>query len=207
MSYTQTFYHIVLRTHRSVPAIVEEHERELYSYMHGFIQNKGCHLYRIGGMPEHVHLFVSLPATLAMSKFVQELKVSSSKWLKASPLFPLFDGWTKEYAGFSKSYYEKDNVRAVQCGGGRSAVWWRTPYSVLPAGECRAVPGEEQAACISERCDISKESMRQNEKTLEGNDRNIMPKRPRHRGAVSVSASPIIPRDRLLINIKGVISS
>ena len=110
MSYTQTFYHIVLRTHRNIPAIVEEHERELYSYMHGFIQNKGCHLYRIGGMPEHVHLFVSLPATLAMSKFVQELKVSSSKWLKANPHFPLFDGWTKEYAGFSKSYYEKDKI-------------------------------------------------------------------------------------------------
>ena len=131
MSYTQTFYHIVLRTHRSVPAIVEEHERELYSYMHGFIQNKGCHLYRIGGMPEHVHLFVSLPATLAMSKFVQELKVSSSKWLKASPLFPLFDGWTKEYAGFSKSYDEKDNVRAVQCGGGRRAVCCQQESVVL----------------------------------------------------------------------------
>ena len=110
MSYTQTYYHIVLRTHRNIPAIVEEHERELYSYMNGFIKSKGCHLYRIGGMPEHVHLFVSLPATLAMSKFVQELKVSSSKWLKSNPHFPLFDGWTKEYAGISKSLREKDRI-------------------------------------------------------------------------------------------------
>ena len=74
MSYTQTSYHIILRTHCSIPAIVEDHERELYSYMLGFINNKGGRLYRIGGMPDHVHLFVSLPATLAMSKFVQELK-------------------------------------------------------------------------------------------------------------------------------------
>jgi len=110
MSYTQTYYHIVLRTHRCIPAIVEEYERELYSYINGFIKNKGCYLYRIGGMPEHVHLFVSLPATLAMSKFVQELKVSSSKWLKANPHFPLFDGWTKEYAGFTKSLREKDRI-------------------------------------------------------------------------------------------------
>ena len=56
MSYTQTFYHIVLRTHCSIPAIVEDHERELYSYMLGFINNKGARLYRIGGMPDHVHL-------------------------------------------------------------------------------------------------------------------------------------------------------
>ena len=74
MSYTQTFYHIVLRTHCSIPAIAEDHERELYSYILGFINNKEAQLYRIGGMPDHVHLFVSLPATLAMSKFVQELK-------------------------------------------------------------------------------------------------------------------------------------
>ena len=110
MSYTQTFYHIVLRTHRSIPAIVEEHERELYSYMLGFINNIGGRLYRIGGMPDHVHLFVSLPATLAMSKFVQELKVSTSKWLKANPHFPIFDGWSKEYAGFSYSLRDRDKI-------------------------------------------------------------------------------------------------
>ena len=110
MSYTQTSYHIVLRTHRSIPAIVEDHERELYSYMLGFINNKNSHLCRIGGMPDHVHLFVSLPATLAMSKFVQELKIASSKWLKANPDFPLFDGWSKEYAGFSYNLRDKDMI-------------------------------------------------------------------------------------------------
>lgn len=110
MSYTQTSYHIVLRTHRSIPAIVEDHERELYSYMLGFINNKEGHLYRIGGMPNHVHLFVSIPATLAMSKFVQELKIASSKWLKANPNFPLFDGWSKEYAGFSYNLRDKDRI-------------------------------------------------------------------------------------------------
>ena len=110
MSYTQTFYHIVLRTHWSIPAIVEEHARELYSYMHGFINNKGARLYRIGGMPDHIHLFVSLPATLAMSKFVQELKIATSKWLKENPHFPLFDGWTKEYAGFSCSLLDKGRI-------------------------------------------------------------------------------------------------
>ena len=110
MSYTQTFYHIVLSTHQRIPAIAEEHERELYSYVHGFINNKGAHLYRIGGMPDHVHLFVSLPATLAMSKFVQELKVATSKWLKENPHFPLFDRWSKEYAGFSYNLRDKDMI-------------------------------------------------------------------------------------------------
>lgn len=110
MSYTQTFYHIVLSTHQRIPAIAEEHERELYSYMHGFINNKEARLYRIGGMPDHIHLFVSLPAALAMSKFVQELKVATSKWLKENPHFPLFDRWSKEYAGFSYNLRDKDMI-------------------------------------------------------------------------------------------------
>ena len=133
MSYTQTFYHIVLRTHWSIPAIVEEHERELYSYMHGFINNKGARLYRIGGMPDHIHLFVSLPATLAMSKFVQELKIATSKWLKENPHFPLFDGWTKEYAGFSCSLLDKGRIV------GYIAKQKKHHHSVVFADEYRAL--------------------------------------------------------------------
>ena len=110
MSYTQTSYHIVLRTHRSIPAIAEDYERDLYSYTLGFINNKGGQLYRIGGMPDHLHLFVSLPANLSMSKFVQELKIVTSKWLKANPHFPLFDRWPKEYAGFSYNLRDKNMI-------------------------------------------------------------------------------------------------
>ena len=65
---------------------------------------------RIAGMPDHIHLFVSLLATLAMSKFVQELKVATSKWLKENPHFPLFDRWSKEYAGFSYNLRDKDMI-------------------------------------------------------------------------------------------------
>ena len=110
MSFTQTSYHIILRTHRSIPSIEEDHERDLYSYILGFINNIGGRLYRIGGMPDHIHLFVSLPANLAMSKFVQELKISTSKWLKANPHFPRFEGWSKEYAGFSYNLRDKDKI-------------------------------------------------------------------------------------------------
>lgn len=68
-------------------------------------------MYRIGGMPDHLHLFVSLPSSIAISKFVQEIKVSSSKWLKQKPAFPHFSKWSKEYAAFS--YAEKDKDRII----------------------------------------------------------------------------------------------
>lgn len=110
MSYVSTLYHIVLRTHRSEMAIAEDHEKELYAYMNGIINNFNGKLYRVGGMPDHVHLLVSLPATMALASFVKELKVSTSKWIKTNPHFPKFTGWSQEYAGFTYSIHDKDKI-------------------------------------------------------------------------------------------------
>ena len=110
MSYTTSYYHIVFRTYRSERTISTDHERELYAYLHGIAKNLQCQTYRIGGMPDHVHLFVSLPPTLPLASFVQRLKTESSKWLKANPNFPNFRGWGREYAGFSYSLRDKDMI-------------------------------------------------------------------------------------------------
>ena len=110
MSYTTSFYHIVLRTYRSGLTINEEHEEELYAYILGIAKNLNCKIYRIGGMPDHVHIFVSLPSSLSLAAFVQRVKTDSSKWLKTNPNFPGFCGWGHEYAGFSYGARDKDMI-------------------------------------------------------------------------------------------------
>lgn len=110
MSYTTSYYHIVFRTYRSERTIPEDHERELYAYIYGIAKNLRCQTYRIGGMPDHVHMFVSLPYTMALASFVQRVKTDSSKWLKSNPDFPHFRGWGREYAGFSYSMRDKDMI-------------------------------------------------------------------------------------------------
>ena len=88
MSYTTSYYHIVIRTYRSEPTICMEHERELYAYIYGIAKNLRCQTYRIGGMPDHLHIFVSLPSSLSLASFVQRVKTSTSIWLKANAHFP-----------------------------------------------------------------------------------------------------------------------
>ena len=111
MSYTHLVYHIVLRTHRSIPAIVEEHERELYAYIMGYVNNHKGKLYRIGGMPDHVHMLLSIPPEIAVSEFVRGLKYATSAWLKQNPKFPFYDGWGDGYAAFT---YSKDQIAVVK---------------------------------------------------------------------------------------------
>jgi REP element-mobilizing transposase RayT len=110
MSYTTTYYHIIFRTYHSEKTIPIEHERELYAYIYGIAKNLRCQTYRIGGMPDHIHLFVSLPPTLSLSAFMQRIKTSSSKWLKANTNFPDFRGWGHEYAGFSYGFKDKNMI-------------------------------------------------------------------------------------------------
>jgi len=110
MSYTTSYYHIVIRTYRSEPTIPEDYERELYAYLYGIAKNLNCQTYRIGGMPDHIHMFVSLPSSLSLSSFMQQMKTGSSKWMKANPHFPRFRGWGREYAGFSYSLLDKDKI-------------------------------------------------------------------------------------------------
>ena len=110
MSYIQTLYHIVLRTYDSKRTIYEAHERELYGYIFGFCKKRGVKLFRIGGMPDHLHLLVSIPSSISLAQYVRDLKTSSSKWLKANPSFPWFEGWSKEYGAFSYAYRDKDMI-------------------------------------------------------------------------------------------------
>jgi putative transposase len=53
------------------------------------------------GVADHVHLAVGLSRTTTTAKLVEELKTSSSKWLKTqSPTFAAF-AWQRGYAAFS----------------------------------------------------------------------------------------------------------
>ena len=111
MSYTNLVYHIVFRTYRSIPAIEEAHEREFYVYAYGYTTRHRAKLYRIGGMPDHVHILVSLPPDLAVSEFVRGLKYATNGWMKHNPLFPLFAGWGEGYAAFT---YSKEQIPVVK---------------------------------------------------------------------------------------------
>ena len=110
MSYTQLLYHIVFRTKSSKNTIPEEHEKELYAYIKGIINNKKSKLYRIGGMPDHIHLLVDIYPTFALSDFMKELKEYSSKWLSTNPNFPDFEGWAVSLAGFTYNLRDKQII-------------------------------------------------------------------------------------------------
>ena len=111
MSYTNLLYHIIFRTKASDRSIPFAKANMLYNYIWGIVRNKNSKLYRIGGMPDHIHMLVELPSSISVSEFVRVVKVESSKFLSDNYKdFPLFKGWAKEYCALTYSFRDMDVI-------------------------------------------------------------------------------------------------
>jgi REP element-mobilizing transposase RayT len=93
--------HCVFSTKHRQPLLAPEIRERLWPYLGGIARANGMHALAVGGVADHVHLLLSLPATLSVAKAMQLLKGNSSKWLHET--FPKLHGleWQVGYAAFS----------------------------------------------------------------------------------------------------------
>lgn len=109
-TYTQILYHIVFATKNREPALSKNRRDDLYKYIWGILKNRDAHLYRIGGVEDHVHLLCSLHPSVALADLVKEIKVASSGWIKANDAFPGFTHWQGGYGAFTCSPRSKNRI-------------------------------------------------------------------------------------------------
>ena len=109
-SLSQLYTHIVFSTKKHFPFIKSVIEAELYAYMGGTIKGIGGIPFMISGMADHVHIFSTLPKTVALSKFIEDIKRNSSRWIKTKGTAYQHFAWQNGYAGFSVSSSKKDTV-------------------------------------------------------------------------------------------------
>jgi REP element-mobilizing transposase RayT len=79
--------------------------------MSGIVRQHKSYVHEIGGMEDHVHLLLSLPRTLALSKLVEEVKKSSSKWIKTRGIDYRDFSWQNGYGAFSIGQSNMDALR------------------------------------------------------------------------------------------------
>ena len=110
MSFTQSVYHIVFTTKHRKTVIKESYEREVYKILYDLMTNLGAHVYRIGGMPDHIHILVDISAKDSLSDFVKKLKQESSFLIARHPDVLLWDGWEEGYSAFT---YSAKDIKTV----------------------------------------------------------------------------------------------
>ena len=103
--------HIVFSTKKRQPLIQSEIIKELYAYMAGIACTHQSQVHEIGGVEDHVHLLVSLPRTLPLSKLVEDIKKGSSKWIKTKGNSYIDFAWQNGYGAFSIGQSAYDDLR------------------------------------------------------------------------------------------------
>lgn len=103
--------HLVFSTKNREPIITDSVRPSLHAYMATVLQNLNCHPVLINSVEDHIHLLFELARTVSVSQAVEDVKKSSSKWIKEQgSQFRTF-AWQSGYGVFAVS---ESNVNAVR---------------------------------------------------------------------------------------------
>jgi putative transposase len=93
--------HVIFSTKDRAPFLQPIVRPQLHAYLATIARNLDCDCFLVGGVADHVHLAIGLSRTITVAKLVEQLKTSSSMWLKTqSPELAHF-AWQHGYGVFS----------------------------------------------------------------------------------------------------------
>lgn len=109
-TYSQIYVHAIFAVQNRMAIIGCEWQDELYRYLTGIAQKHEHKLLAINGMPDHVHLFVSMQPKQAISDLVYHLKRGSSLWINERNLCGGRFSWQEGFGAFT---YSKSQIPRV----------------------------------------------------------------------------------------------
>ncbi len=114
-TYSALHYHIVFSTKNREPWLVADKEARVWEYLGGIARANGMKALKVGGYDDHIHLLLALPATISVSKAVQQLKGASSRWIHESDNDMMAFAWQDGYGAFTVGLSQiADTVRYIE---------------------------------------------------------------------------------------------
>ena len=110
-SLAKVYLHITFSTKHRQPTIKSDVEEELYKYLASICRANESPSIAINGISNHVHILCVLSRKITISKLIEELKKSSSKWIKTKSDNYKYFYWQNGYGVFSVS---QSGVNAVR---------------------------------------------------------------------------------------------
>ncbi len=111
-SFTKCLFHCVFSTKGRRALIPDDIQPRLWAYLGGVARTNQFTLLIAGGIADHAHVLLLLPATMPVAKAVQLIKAGSSKWLHDT--FPTMGAfaWQEGYAAFTVGVSQLDDTMA-----------------------------------------------------------------------------------------------
>jgi len=112
MAHTKLYYHIIWSTKNREPIITPEIEDCLHSFIAKKAIGLGGIVYAINGINDHIHLAVSIPPSISISKFIGQIKAVSSGRINQSGHMPEKFYWQSAYSIFT--FRERELPKVIQ---------------------------------------------------------------------------------------------
>jgi putative transposase len=110
-SLANVLVHLIFSTKDRRPLIRDDVRERLHAYIVGILENQQSLSLETNSVENHAHILFVLSKNVALAKVVQEVKQSSSKWIKDQGHDYSGFGWQNGYAAFSVSQSQREVVR------------------------------------------------------------------------------------------------
>ncbi len=112
-TYVSELIHCVFSTKQRRNLISTEVQPQLWSLLGGIARKSGFKALMVGGTENHVHILLSLPATMPLAKAMQLVKGASSRWMNET--FKTKFAWQEGYGAFTIGVSQKgDTIAYIQ---------------------------------------------------------------------------------------------
>jgi len=108
--------HLVFSTKNRERFLTDAMRDSLHAYMATALQNLGCAPVLINSEEDHVHILFELARTVSVSQAVEDVKKSSSRWIKTQGQEFAGFAWQAGYGAFAVSESNVETVRHYIAG-------------------------------------------------------------------------------------------
>ena len=102
-SLSELYVHLAFSTKHREPLLLAPLRAQMHAYLATVLNNHDSPAVEVGGTSDHVHALFRLSKNRSLASMVEEVKTSSSKWVKTQGKALVNFHWQSGYGGFSVS--------------------------------------------------------------------------------------------------------
>lgn len=109
-TFSKMYIQIVFAVKGRQNLLKENFRQEVFKYMAGIIEAKGQKSIIVNGVSDHVHLFIGLKPSMALSDLIRDVKNNTSNFINDKKFLSGRFSWQVGFGAFSYSHSHIENV-------------------------------------------------------------------------------------------------
>ncbi|MCZ7621495.1 MAG: IS200/IS605 family transposase [Candidatus Kuenenia sp.] len=109
-TFTQIYIQAIFAVNGRSNLLQKPWRDEVFKYMAGIIKNKGQKSIIVNGVANHVHIFIGLQPSMAISDLVRDVKNNTTNFINDRKLIRSKFSWQEGYGAFSYAHSQIETV-------------------------------------------------------------------------------------------------